>query len=126
MHGMYNPAEYPEGVPSPYDPVVEVYPNYVHGSNYTRAYFSEPWSQQPYNVLHGLGDASAVYQVKKRRAMLMGSAGSAALLGIIGALGAPKGRRAMGAAAGAVAGGICGVLASTLVFMEMETLETVP
>jgi len=51
----YNPAEYPQGVPSPYTGNVHPYPSYEHGPDYTRPVFGRPFVRRPYNVTSGLG-----------------------------------------------------------------------
>lgn len=56
---MYNAAESPEGVPSPYHGAVHPYPSYEHGPDYTRPVFDMPFVRQPYNVLSGLGGEGA-------------------------------------------------------------------
>lgn len=113
---MYNPAEYPEGVPNPYEPAIEVYPNYVHGSDYTRAYFSEPWVQQPYNVLRGLGEPTPT-AVARRQGLLAGAAVGAGALGLLAAI-AVKQQPLRAALTGVVLGGLVGI-ASALASLEV-------
>jgi len=55
MNPQYNPAETPQGVPSPYTPNVHPYPSYEHGPDYTRPEFRMPFVVRPLNVLAGLG-----------------------------------------------------------------------
>lgn len=57
MSSIYNAAEYPQGVPSPYRGQVHPYPSYEHGPDYTRPTFGMPYVRQPFNVLEGLGGA---------------------------------------------------------------------
>lgn len=52
---MYNASEYPEGVPNPNYPDVNIYPTYEHGPDYTRPVFGQPFEPGPFNVLEGLG-----------------------------------------------------------------------
>ncbi len=52
---MYNPAEYPQGVPNPYTPGYHPYPSFQHGADYTRPVFEMPYVRQPFNVLAGVG-----------------------------------------------------------------------
>lgn len=47
---MYNALRYPEGVPNPFVPMVETYPNYVHGPDYTRAEFGAQYVVNPFAV----------------------------------------------------------------------------
>jgi hypothetical protein len=116
----------PEGVPNPYEPAIEIYPNYVHGSDYTRPYFGEPYLVQPYNVLEGLGvetdivAAEAKYNAMKRGALVAGTAASAGLLGLLAVVGAPAGMRVKAAVGGVVIGALCGGLSAFLVFGQME------
>jgi len=56
---MYDPTRYPEGVPNPWTPAVHPYPSVHHGPNYVRPVFDMTFSDNPYNVLEGLGDIQA-------------------------------------------------------------------
>lgn len=108
MRRMYNPRTYPEGVPNPFEPMVETYPNYVHGSDYTRAYFAEPWVPQPYNVLEGIG---AVTPQERRKGILSGAAVGGVALGLLAAI-AVKQQPARAALTGVILGGLVGVAAA--------------
>lgn len=119
MSGMYDPKQYPEGVPNPFEPMVETYPNYVHGSDYTRPYFAEPWMEQPYNVLEGLG---AITPQERRKGVLSGAAVGAAALGLLAAI-AVKEQPARAALTGMVLGGLVGVAAA---WTAVEVSEASP
>jgi hypothetical protein len=133
MRGLGEPMSYqsmyarrhPEGVPNPYEPAVELYPNYVHGSDYTRPYFGEPYLAQPYNVLEGLGASdvatlAAQYQSQKNLAMVYAAGASASALGLLAFIGAPSGMKTKAVAGGALVGALCGVLSAVMVFGQME------
>ena len=100
----------PEGVPNPYEPAIEIYPNYVHGSDYTRPYFSEPYLVQPYNVLEGLGAASSE---QRTMGVLKGAGAGAAVLGLMAAVAVPE-RRGRALLTGVILGGLVGVMSAWL------------
>lgn len=105
---MYNPHRYPEGVPNPFEPAVEVYPNYVHGSDYTRPYFAQPYQPQPYNVVSGLGE---IERAARTKSVLAGAGAGAAALAVLAAV-AVDARKGRAIATGAVLGGLVGLAAA--------------
>jgi hypothetical protein len=113
----------PEGVPNPYVPQIELYPSYVHGADYTRPVFAQPFFLNPHNVLNGLGaEEELLYaqddplrQAQNQTAVMAGAvAGATALAligGIIGGLASPGHRNAgTGILLGALGGGLLGLI----------------
>lgn len=137
---MYNAAEYPQGVPNPDYPDVNLYPTYEHGPDYTRPVFGEPWMRQPFNVMNGLGqNDSFVWKTTEDRARLAAQryprfaglgqrepfymaqpywkgVGAAAALGVLLAAMSPMARKPRDMAQAAVAFGLVGVVAAAVTY----------
>lgn len=51
MASIYNAADYPAGVPSPFVRNVQEYPSQQHGGDWTRPVFTFPWKDNPHMVV---------------------------------------------------------------------------
>jgi hypothetical protein len=127
---MYDARRYPEGVPNPFVPMVETFPSYVHGADYTRPAFAMPYMVAPFNVLgpapfddlplEGLGAISedqALTVASAMGAVAVGAGTAALILGAVSAAGWKKGDGVIGDrfsafVVGGIAGGLLGFVAS--------------
>lgn len=117
MPSLYNAAEYPQGVPNPNYPDVNLYPTYEHGPDYTRPVFGMPWMRQPYNVLSGIGEGLLEEHKAKERAAFMKGVGAAAGVGILLAfIAGPRGRKPAGIAMAAVSFGLVGAVGAGVTY----------
>lgn len=108
---MYDARRYPEGVPNPYFAMVEPYPSYVHGADYTRPVFSMPFLLNPHNVLAGLGQDLPPGPDAESRFFVYGALSAAVATSALAAIGAPAGKRGVALAGGAMIGALIGLAA---------------
>ncbi len=113
---MYNAAEYPQGVPNPDYPDVNLYPTYEHGPDYTRPVFGEPWMRQPFNVMNGLGAWAERKPFYQAPAYWKGVGAAVGLGVVLAAVGAPMGRKPAAIAQAAVAFGLVGIVAAAVTY----------
>lgn len=115
----YNAAEFPQGVPNPNYPDVNLYPTYEHGPDYTRPVFGMPWMRMPYNVLSGIGAEDGLFaeHKAKERAAFAKGVGAAAGVGILLAfIAGPMGRKPKGLAMAAVSFGLVGAVGAGVTY----------
>lgn len=114
----YNAAEYPQGVPNPNYPDVNLYPTYEHGPDYTRPVFGMPWMRMPYNVLSGVGQTNLLeeHKANERTAFWKGVGAAAGVGALLAFVAAPSGRKGKQVAMAAVSFALVGAVGAGVTY----------
>jgi len=101
---MLSPYAASDGVPNPFAPQVELYPNFVHGPDYSRPEFHFPKVRRNLDVLSGLGAEPGSRTEFIVKVSLLGAVGGGIMGAITGAIAAKSKSTGQGALRGALAG----------------------